>query len=68
MTMCYPDFSQFETAELFNQNRSNKGFNRPELKDLRGRVVDRADGRTASFGLVPVRAWSPTLSLVRSEP
>ena len=44
MIMSYPDFSQFETAELYNQNRSNKGFNRPELKDLLGWAVIEQTG------------------------
>ncbi len=54
MTMCYPDFSRFETAELFNQNRSNKGFNRPELKDLRGRVVIEQTGEPRALDWYPL--------------
>jgi glycosyltransferase involved in cell wall biosynthesis len=44
MIMRYPDFSQFENGELFDQNRSNKGILRPVLKELDGRVVMEQTG------------------------
>ncbi len=44
MAMRYPDFSRFKSGELFNNNRSNKGFNRPELAQLHGRVIIEQTG------------------------
>ena len=39
MTMRYVDFSIYETGFAYEQNRRNKGLNRPPLQPLKGRTV-----------------------------